>query len=255
MARGPPWPLPCRRVRPLSLLAVIPARGGSKGLPRKALRPLAGRPLLAHTLELAGRCSEIDRTIVSTDDEEIAEVARSLGADVPFVRPAELAGDETPMWPVLRHALAEVDPDGSRFGELLLLQPTSPARLPEDVAAALALLAARPDADGVVAVSEPTFNPLWSAVVERDGVLAPLVPGAGGYARRQDVPRVLRINGLLYLWRAAFVRAHEEDPAETAVRAALELPDRRAIDIDTAEDLELAELLLREGLIRLPWLE
>jgi CMP-N,N'-diacetyllegionaminic acid synthase len=231
------------------VLALIPARGGSKGLPRKALRPLAGLPLIAHSIELARRSPQVARIVVSTDDEEIAKVARDHGADVPFLRPAELARDETPMWPVVRHVLEQV---GGDYDAVLLLQPTNPARLPEDVAAAVQLLVERPEADGVVAVSEPSFNPLWSAVVSTDGFVEPLVAEGAAYARRQDVPRVLRINGALYLWRTPFVRAH--DDAGSARLVGLEIPERRAIDIDTADDLELAELLVSEGLVRLPWL-
>jgi N-acylneuraminate cytidylyltransferase len=230
------------------LLALIPARGGSKGLPRKALRELAGLSLLGHAVELARRAPEIDRTFVSTDDEEIAAAARSLGAEV-LMRPGDLARDETPMWPVLRHALdAIADAD-----TLLLLQPTCPARLPEDVTGSVRLLAEHPEADGVLGVSEPSFNPIWSGVVEDEGYLRPLLPGAATYGRRQDVPRTLRVNGSLYLWRAEFLRAHEDDPAGSARYVGWEVPERRAIDIDTAEDLELAELLIREGLLDLPW--
>jgi CMP-N,N'-diacetyllegionaminic acid synthase len=235
------------------LLALIPARGGSKELPGKALRTLAGRPLIAHSIELALRCPEVARVVVSTDSEQIAATAESLGADVPFLRPAELAGDETPMWPVVRHALATLDPDGALYEAVLLLQPTSPARLPEDVSGALALLHGRPDADGVLGVSTPRLNPIWAAVVERDRRLEPLVAEGNSYARRQDVPRVLQVNGSLYLWRTGFVRAHEQDPWGAATLLGWEIPELRAIDIDTAEDLRLAELLLEAGLVRLPW--
>jgi N-acylneuraminate cytidylyltransferase len=191
------------------------------------LRPLAGLPLVAHAIAFAQLCPEVDRIVVSTDSEEIADVARAHGADVPFLRPAELARDETPMWPVVRHALAELDEQES----VLLLQPTNPFRLPDDVARAAALLDARPDADGVAAVFEP---------------------GAGGYGRRQDVPRVLSLNALLYLWRAEFVRRSDDQFAARLVP--LEVPPRRGLDIDAAEDLELAELFVRAGLLQLPWL-
>jgi CMP-N,N'-diacetyllegionaminic acid synthase len=221
-------------------------------LPGKALRELAGLPLIGHSVELARRCPEIERTIVSTDSEEIAAVARELGAEVPFLRPAELARDESPMWPVVRHALESVDPGGGRYAAVLLLQPTSPARLPADVAGAAALLAGRADADGVLGVSEPEFNPLFTGVVERDGRIVRFADAR--YERRQDVPRVLRITGSLYLWRERFVRATEGDWL-AGVLLPWEIPARRAIDIDTAEDLELAELLIRSGTIRLPWLD
>jgi CMP-N-acetylneuraminic acid synthetase len=234
-------------------LAVIPARGGSKGLPGKNVRPLAGRPLLVHSLELARLCPEIARTVVSTDSEAIAAVARAAGGDVPFLRPAELARDDTPMLPVLRHALAELDPDGDRYERLLLLDPTSPGRLPEDVAQAHEILRDDPSADGVVAVSEPPFNPLWTAVVEQKGYLEPAVPGAVRYGRRQDVPRVLRINAALYLFRTAFLRDEPESWLDGRHRV-LEIPELRAFHIDDENGFRLCELVLEQGLVTLPWL-
>ena len=236
------------------LLAVIPARGGSKGIPGKNLRPLAGLPLIGHSIRLAALCSEITRTIVSTDSEEIAEVARALGAEVPFLRPAAIARDDTAMLPVLQHALAELDPRGEQYEYLLLLDPTSPGRLPEDVAGALAKLRSDSEVDGIVGVSEPPFNPIWHSVVERDGRMAMLIEDGVRYGRRQDVPRVFRINASLYIWRASFLR----DERETWLRGRhliWEIPDLRAMHIDAPDDLAHAEALLAAGLVRLPWLE
>lgn len=235
------------------VLALIPARAGSKGLPGKALRALAGRPLIAHSIALARLCPEVARVVVSTDSEEIARIARSFGADVPFLRPAELAQDDTPMWAVLRHALAAVDVDGD-YGALLLLQPTSPARLPEDVSCAVALLDASSEADGVLGVSEPHENPIWTAMRVHDGFLEPLLPDANTYSRRQDVPRVLSVNGSLYLWRTSVVRSHADDPGPGRCLPC-EIPAHRAIDIDTEDDLAVAEALVRAGIISLPWLD
>jgi len=235
-------------------LAVVPARGGSKGLPDKNIRTLAGMPLIEHSLRLAALCPEIARTIVSTDSEAIAEVARRAGGEVPFSRPAELGADGTPMAAVLRHALAELDPDGGAFDFLLLLDPTSPGRLPSDVAEAHRLLAARPEADGVVAVSEPSFNPIWHSVTAgEDGFLERLIGSGQTYTRRQDVPRVLRINAALYLWRTGYIRSAPDEWLSPR-HLALEIPDLRAFHIDSAEDLRLAELVLTTGLVALPWL-
>ena len=234
------------------ILALVPARGGSKGLPGKNIRPLAGLPLIEHSLRAAGLCPSVSRTVVSTDSAEIAAVARRAGAEV-LERPAELALDETPMLPVLQHALERLDPAGSEFDRLLLLDPTSPGRLPEDVERALALLAASPAADGVVSVSEPPFSPIWHSVVERDGFLEPLFPEARGYGRRQDVPRVLRINAALYLFRADFLRGARESWLEGR-HLPLEIPDVRAFHIDTERDFRQCELAIEAGLVRLPWL-
>jgi CMP-N,N'-diacetyllegionaminic acid synthase len=234
-------------------LAIVPARAGSKGVPGKNVRPLAGLPLIEHSLRLAALCPQIARTVVSTDSEQIAAVARALGAEVPFLRPPELAADETPMLPVLKHALDQLDCDGDRYGLLLLLDPTSPGRLPEDVARAHELLAARPDADGVVSVSEPSFNPIWHAVVERDGLIEQLIPEGRSYGRRQDVPRVLRINAALYLWRTEFLR-RERETWLSGRHLPLEIPELRAFHIDSEEDFRLCELVLESGLLQVPWL-
>lgn len=235
------------------VLVVIPARGGSKGLPGKNILRLAGIPLIAHSILLARSCPEISRTVVSTDSEKIAEVALTYGAEVPFMRVPELARDETPMWPVLRHALAEVERDADQFDILMLLDPTSPARLPNDVSGALDLLARHPEADGVVAVSEPHFNPLWHAVVGDSGYMKLLNPGGAAYGRRQEVPRVLRINAALYAWRTAFVRSESGSWLEGR-NLLYEIPELRSVHVDSQEDLQLLELLVRERMIELPWL-
>jgi N-acylneuraminate cytidylyltransferase len=243
----------CLSLHPV--LAVIPARGGSKGLPGKNIVSFAGLPLIAHSLRMAAMCPDIGRCIVSTDSEEIAQVARRHGGEVPFLRPAELAQDDTPMWPVLQHALREMEQrERGQFGSLLLLQPTSPGRLPQDVARALALLDSDPKAAGVVAVSEPPFNPRWVCVEEVDGYMKQLVPQAKAYVRRQDVPPAYRVNALLYLWKREHVLGQEAPQYYDIPHRLLVVPEERAIDIDGPSDLKLANLLVREGLVSLPWL-
>ena len=117
------------------LLAVIPARGGSKGLPGKNIRLFVGLPLIAHSILLGKMCPEIDRLIVSTDSSEIADVARRFGSEVPFIRPVQLAQDDTPLWPVLKHALEFAEKEeGCKYDYFLLLDPTTPCRLPVYIA-------------------------------------------------------------------------------------------------------------------------
>jgi N-acylneuraminate cytidylyltransferase len=237
------------------VLAVIPARGGSKGLPGKNTRPLAGLPLIAHSLRLAALCPEIDTCIVSTDSESIAEVARRFGANVPWLRPAELAEDHSPMWAVLQHALAETERRlQKQFGAVLLLQPTNPCRLPEDITTAVETLESDPEAVGVVSVSEPHFNPRWVCVEESQGYMKRLNAAGPAYVRPQDAPAVYRINGLLYLWRRRHVHESPEPGYYTKPHKMLVLPDLRAADVNNAEDLEQLELLLHAGMVTLPWL-
>lgn len=239
----------------LTCVAVIPARGGSKGLPGKNILPLAGLPLIAHSIACAGLCPEITRTIVSTDSEKIAGVARAHGGEVPFLRPPDLARDETPMLPVMQHALTEVEKiDGRRYDLFLLLDPTSPGRTPEDIAGAFKTLAECPAADGIVGVSQPEFNPYWHCVVKRDGFMVPLIAGAQNYTRRQDVPPVWRINASLYLFRRDFLLSLTQSWFSGKILL-WEIPESRAIHIDDEHEFQRTELFLRSGLITFPWLK
>lgn len=238
------------------LLAVIPARGGSKGVPGKNIRLFAGLPLIAHSILFGKMCPEIDRLIVSTDSSEIADIARDFGAEAPFVRPPGLAQDDTPMWPVLRHALQTMEEMvGIRYQYVLLLDPTSPGREPADVSRALSRLKEMPSADGIVGVSQPDFNPFWSCVVERDGWMANLIEEGSRYERRQDVPVVYRVNGSLYIWRADFLRREERLWVQKGKHLMYEIPELRAMSIDSAHEFERAELLVKRGLIAFSWLD
>lgn len=238
------------------VLAIIPARAGSKGLPGKNVRPLAGVPLIAHSLRAAALVPSITRCVVSTDSSEIAAVARDFGGDVPFVRPPELAADDTPMAPVLEHALAMVEQqEGTPYDFVVLLDPTSPAREPADVTEALHRLRSHPGWDGVVAVSAPTFHPAWVGVrpaaddpqrLERyfaDGV---------GVTRRQGLGRYLRVNGNFYVWRAGFVRQMPASWLDEGVHGMLEIPEARAFAIDDQHEFDVLEALVAQGFVTLP---
>ncbi len=236
------------------LLAVIPARGGSKGMPGKNIQPFAGLPLIAHSIRFSAMVPQIDRCIVSTDSEQIAAVAQAHGGEVPFLRPAELARDETPMWPVLQHALQEMERlDQRRYESFLLLDPTSPGRIPEDVTHALKMLEEDEQASGVIAVSEPKFNPRWVCVEERDGYIVHAFTSRS-YVRRQDVPKVYRINAVLYLWRRRALVDWAEPQWDQGRHRMLMVPEERAMHIDDRHDFQLGELMVRSGLVRFPWL-
>lgn len=236
------------------ILCVIPARGGSKGLPGKNIRPLCGLPLIAHSILLARRCADVARVVVSTDSPEIASAAREFGAEVPFMRPAELAQDETAMWPVVRHAVQQLA--DSTFQYVLLLDPTTIGRLPDDITGATDRLRSTPDADGIVGVSQPDFNPIWHCVVERAGWMVDLFEQAAHYDRRQDVPAIYRINASLYVWRREYVERRGDLEGWRHGRLLMfEVPEWRIVHIDTPQEFERAQLLVRHRVIELPWIE
>ena len=225
----------------MKTIATICARGGSKGLPRKNVRPFAGKPLIAHTIEQARACRLIDEVYVSTDDDEIAAVAREYGARVPYRRPAELASDTAPKIPAIEHLVAFLEAQGERIGLVVDLQPTSPLRTPEDLADAIALA---PQADLIVTVTEPSHNPYYSLVeAQPDGTLR--VSKAAGFVRRQDMPHAWGLNGSIYVWhRAALAHAAAHGFWTVSIRPSI-MPRQRSVDIDDAFDFELAEWLYR----------
>jgi N-acylneuraminate cytidylyltransferase len=239
-------------VAPKRVLAVVPARGGSVGLPGKNLLPVAGEPLIAHTVRLARAVPEIDRCVVSTDDDTIAHVAARCGAEVPFRRPAELSNDDTPMAPVVRHALAELEAAGEAFDAVVLLMPTTPVRRAADVGAAIRELL-RGALDGIVSVSEPPFNPLFVGVRQAAGGLLERFSRAGtGLTRRQDAAPFLRVNGLFYVWRADFVRRLERSWLDEGRHAGFVTDDFSALDVDTADDYRRLCRLVDAGIVSLP---
>ena len=225
------------------VIATICARGGSKGLPGKNLRPLAGKPLIVHSIEHALACRGIEGVFVSTDDAQIAEVAQRAGAQVPYLRPAELATDEAPKLPAIEHLVAHLERGGMNVDTVVDLQPTSPLRKAGDIEGALGLL---DDADLVVSVTEPSHNPYYTlAEADAQGLLQLSKPAQ--FARRQDAPAVWGLNGSIYVWRrAALPKAIAE--GFWSVRAKpYAMPRRRSVDIDDLEDFELAQWYLQRS--------
>ena len=222
------------------VLAIITARGGSKGLPRKNVLPLAGRPLIGWSITAALGSAAVGRVVVSTDDPEIAEVARAEGADVPFLRPADLSSDTASSLDVLRHALAEC-PGLDHF---VLLQPTSPLRRAADIDAAWQLLQKTGGAS-CVSVCETFESPWHMYLQDGDGRLSRLLPEPPKGLRRQDLPVAYRLNGAIYLARRDWflTNGHLID-ADTV---ALVMPPDRSVDIDTRADFDLAASLLCAG--------
>jgi CMP-N,N'-diacetyllegionaminic acid synthase len=225
------------------VLALISARGGSKGLPGKNIRDLAGKPLIVYSIEVALESANVDRVVVSTDSVEIADIAREAGADVPFLRPAELARDDTPSLPVSQHAVKWLaENEGWECDVVIELQPVAPIRLKEDIDGALQMLVDT-GADTVVSLCrvDGAFHPYWMKTM-RDGRLAPLMELYREYVRRQDLPPVYRRNGSILAVRKNVLMEQNTYYGED-MRGYL-MPDERSIDIDTEVDFRIAELFM-----------
>lgn len=223
--------------------AFIFARGGSKGLPGKNIRPLGGNPLIAWSIEHALAVKRIDRVIVSTDSEEIAAVAREYGAEVPFIRPPELARDDSPEWLAWRHALNYLLDMGGTLPEVMVSVPTTaPLRLPLDIENCLDEYE-KGDADMVITITDAHRSPYFNMVkVSADGTVGLVIPPQSAIARRQDAPAVYDMATVAYVARPEFVMTHNAT-FEGRVRA-VHVPTERAIDIDTLLDFQIAECLL-----------
>jgi CMP-N,N'-diacetyllegionaminic acid synthase len=223
------------------LLALIPARGGSKGLPGKNIRDLGGKPLIAWTIEAARRSRFLDRIVVSTDSGEIAAIAEAFGAETPFLRPPELAGDNTPGIDVVLHALRQVP----GFDYVVLLQPTSPLRTAEDIDAAVAACLDG-QAPACVSVTESDKPPYWLFYLGRSGEMRPVLEHEDRAVNRQFLPKAYVLNGAIYIARMDWL-ARTRSFLEPETRA-FPMPRDRSVDIDTALDFALAETLMREKL-------
>jgi CMP-N-acetylneuraminic acid synthetase len=225
----------------MSTIATICARGGSQGVPGKNIRPLAGKPLIVHTIEQARACRAIDRIYVSTDDPRIADVASQAGAEVPFLRPAELATAQAPKLPVIRHLVETVEAAGQRIERIVDLDPTSPLRDIADIEACLALLT--PETDVVITAYEAEKNPYFNMVeYDAQGRVRLVKTQPAAVEARQAAPKVYAMNASIYVWHR-----HTLAKGLWEGRAALHvMPRSRSIDIDTPIDFKLVDLLLQE---------
>ncbi len=226
-----------------SVLAIIPARGGSRGLPGKNIKELCGKPLIAWSIDAAKSCSFIDRVIVSTDDEQIAEVSKKNDAEVPFMRPAELADDSSLSIDVIFHAIDWFK--RSQFylpTYVLLLQPTSPLRTVEHIEGAIQMLQDK-DARAVVSVCEMDHHPWWSNILPEDNnmkdCLRPNIPKP-----RQKLPVYYRINGAIYLSETDCLREYNGFLGPNTF--AYVMPKEQSVDIDSDLDFILASLLMEK---------
>ena len=223
------------------VIAVIPARGGSKTIPRKNVRPLGGRPLIAWSIELAKRVGEIDRVIVTTDDEEIRSVAIAYGAEV-YRRPAKLATDEALVIDALRDLIATLKSEGEQEGIMVLLEPTSPLRTVDDIRACLALIVDG-GKDSVATFKKADLNPhrAWRI---REGCPEVFIPGAIPWLPRQKLPEAFQLNGAVYAFRMN--RLLPDSPSLLVGElGAIVMPSECSVDIDDELDFDMAEKLLR----------
>lgn len=212
------------------VLGIIPARGGSKGVPRKNIRLIGGRPLIAWTVEEAKKSAYIDRLILSSEDPEIIGVARSLGCDVPFVRPLELASDKTPGIEPVLHAIDMLP----GYQIAVLLQVTSPQRRVADIDGCLVRLV-EGGACACVSVTPAKENPYWMYTLRERGMLEPLFP-AENIVRRQDLPNAYVLNGAVYAAYCDWLR--KEKTFLTNKTVGFVMPQERSIDIDTEDDMQ-----------------
>jgi CMP-N,N'-diacetyllegionaminic acid synthase len=224
----------------LTVLALITARGGSKGLPGKNLRPLGGRPLVAWSVEQARAAALVDRVVISSDDPAIIAAADAAGCEAPFVRPAELAVDAASSVDVALHALAALE---QPYDLLVLLQPTSPLRLAADIDACIRRVVVE-GAPSCISVTPSAKSPYWMQTMDPDGRLSPLLE-APASTRRQDLPPVYLPNGAVYAVRVAWLRRHRAFVGTGSLGYVM--PPERSVDIDTLLDFRLAEAILAEG--------
>ena len=227
----------------MKVLGIVTARGGSKGVPRKNVRLLAGKPLLQYTAEAAHGAKFLTKTILTTDDKEIAEVGRQCGLEVPFLRPPELARDDTPTLPVLQHAVRFLEDRGEFFDAICLLQPTNPMRQSSDIDACVALLE-KTGVDSVVTVLPvpAEYNPHWVYFRNDDGTFRLSTGEKTPIPRRQLLPPAFHREGSVYVMRRAVLMLKNSLFGDTLAGQLMD--PARSVNIDTMEDWAEAEKLL-----------
>lgn len=224
-------------------LVIIPARGGSKGIPHKNIKLLGGKPLICRAIDNARSVTPDTDICVSTDDPEIIQVVENYGLKVPFIRPTELAADNSGTYEVLLHALSFYEQQGRTYDTIILLQPTSPFRRDEDISEALKLYS--PDIDMVVSVTEARTNPYYNCFeTDSDGFLH-VSKGDGKYIRRQDAPKAWEYNGAIYIINPQSLK--RESLGEFKRRRMYEMDELHSLDLDTPLDWRIAELLIAEN--------
>lgn len=219
------------------ILAVIPARGGSKGVPRKNIKLAGGKPLIVWMIEAAKKSEYIDRIILSSDDQEIIATAKSFGCEVPFIRPSELAQDESSSSDAVIHALNKIP----GYDYVMLLQPTSPLTIGEDIDGCIKLCI-RSNAKSVVSVTEPDKSPYWMFKMGSHNKLESVLGGEYLQKRRQDLPEIYMPNGAIYIAESHWFLDHKSFYSDST--SGYVIPQERSLDIDSDIDFELFEVVL-----------
>ena len=229
----------------MKILTIIPARGGSKGIPHKNIKPLNGKPLIYYTIDCARAICDDEDICVSTDDAEIISVVEKYGLKVPFVRPAVLATDTAGTYEVLLHALAFYEKQGKHYDVVLLLQNTSPFRTSIHVKEALELY--KPEIDMVVSVKETSSNPYYNCFEENDKGFLNISKGDGLYIRRQDAPKAYEYNGAIYVINPASLKKMPLGKFSKRIKYVMD--DIHSVDLDNMIDWKFAELIIKERLV------
>jgi N-acylneuraminate cytidylyltransferase len=224
-----------------AVLAIIPARGGSKGLPRKNVLDVGGKPMIAWSVESAKRSRYVDRVVLSTDDMEIAAIARRYGCDVPFMRPPEFARDDSLIDAAVIHTLDHLD---RQYDYFVLLEPTTPLRTGGDIDACIELCLSR-HAPVCISISEPPHSPYWAVTLENGERVKLVFDGALVASRRQELATTYMINGGVYVADTAWYRQHKTFLADETV--AYVMPPERSFDIDSMLDLVAVNAILEKG--------
>jgi len=224
------------------VLIIIPARGGSKGIPHKNIKPLNGKPLIHYAIDTARAITADENICVSTDDIEIKSVVEAYGLKVPFLRPDELATDTAGTYEVLLHALDYYEKQGKQYKAVLLLQTTSPFRTAEQVKEALQLFD-NSNADMVVSVKECPANPYYNVFEEDESGYLHVCKGDGNIFRRQDAPKVYEYNGAIYIMDAEKLKTTHMHKMQKRVKYIMDA--QSSFDLDTMQDWEMAEMILK----------
>lgn len=230
------------KIKSNKFVALITARGGSKGLPRKNVLPVNGKPLIVWTIQAALECRLVERVFVSTDNDDIASISEEHGAEV-IIRPSNLASDTASSIDAVTHSIEWLEKNGFQTMNMVLLQPTSPLRTSQHLAEALQLFYDK-DANFIISVFEPAHTPVKSYVQYENGSIEGLYNSEAPYMRRQDLPRAFQPNGAIYAFSIEEFKRYNHFPKSSTFPYIMSESD--SIDIDTKEDLMIVESRLKE---------